>query len=77
MASSAHETLHVRLRTPDLTEELVRFLRRMGYPAREVDYGLVAVESDGDGRAHLGDYLRIWQRVNTRAAAELVPAPAR
>jgi hypothetical protein len=77
MAASAQQILHVRLRTPDLTEELVRFLRRMGYPAREVDYGLVAVESDGAGRAHLCDYLRIWQRVNARGAVELVPAPAR
>ena len=52
-------------------EELVRFLRRMGYTAREVDYGVVAVESDDVDRAHLRDYLRIWQGVNGRAAVDL------
>ena len=40
--------MHIRLRTPDLTEELVRFLSRMGYRAREVDYGVVAVDGDAD-----------------------------
>ena len=71
MATLAQPLAHVRLRTPDLTEELVRFLRRMGYTAREVDYGVVAVESDDVDRAHLRDYLRIWQGVNARAAVEL------
>ena len=71
MALLAETSVRVRLRTPDLTEELVRFLRRMGYTAREVDYGVVAVESDALDRAHLRDYLRIWQRVHVRAAVEL------
>ena len=69
--------MHVRLRTPDLTEELVRFLSRMGYRALEVDYGVVAVETnaDRDGE-HLLGYLRVWQRVNARAAFELEGEPA-
>jgi hypothetical protein len=71
MAFLAPSTAHIRLRTPDLTEELVRFLRRMGYAASEVDYGVVAVDGDEVDRAHLRDYLRIWQRVNARAAVEL------
>ena len=71
MAPLAQSTTHVRLRTPDLTEELVRFLRRLGYTAREVDYGVVAVGGDDVDRAHLSDYLRIWQGVNARAAVEL------
>ena len=64
--------MHIRLRTPDLTEELVRFLSRMGYRAREVDYGVVAVDGDADrdGEQLLG-YLRVWQRVHARAAFEL------
>ena len=71
MAPLAQSTARVRLRTPDLTEELVRFLRRMGYAAHEVDYGVVAVDVDDVDRAQLRDYLRIWQRVNARAAVEL------
>lgn len=71
MPSLAQPITHVRLRTPDLTEELVRFLRRMGYMAHEVDYGVVAVGGDDVDRAQLRDYLRIWQRVNARAAVEL------
>jgi len=71
MAPLAQSTTHVRLRTPDLTEELVRFLRRLGYTAREVDYGVVAVGGDDVDRAHLSDYLRIWQGVNARADVEL------
>ena len=71
MAPLAQSIAHVRLRTPDLTEELVRFLRRMGYTAREVDYGVVAVGADEADRAHLRDHLRIWQGVNARAAVEL------
>jgi hypothetical protein len=71
MAPLAQSTAHVRLRTPDLTEELVRFLRRLGYTAREVDYGVVAVDGEDVDRGHLRDYLRIWQGVNTRAAVEL------
>lgn len=71
MAPLAPSIMHVRLHTPDLTEELVRFLRRMGYTAREVDYGVVAVGGDDADHAHLRDYLRIWQGVNVRAAVEL------
>ena len=71
MAFLADNPVRVRLRTPDLTEELVRFLRRMGYSAREVDYGVVDVESEALDRAHLRDYLQIWQRVHVRAAVEL------
>ena len=68
--------MHVRLRTPDLTEELVRFLRRMGLRAREVGYGLVEVESPaGVDQSHLEGYLRIWQRVHARATVELELAP--
>jgi hypothetical protein len=64
--------VHIRLRTPDLTEELVRFLRRMGFRAREIDYGVVAVETDAErGHSHLDAYLRIWQQVHVRAAFEL------
>ena len=64
--------MRIRLQTPDLTEELVRFLRRLGFRAHEIDYGVVAVEPDGErSDAHLGAYLRIWQRVNSRAAFEL------
>jgi hypothetical protein len=74
MAFLADTSLRVRLRTPDLTEELVRFLRRMGYTAREVDYGVVSVEGDALDRSHLSDYLRIWQRVHVRAAVELEAA---
>jgi ribosomal protein S16 len=68
--------MHVRLRTPDLTEELVRFLSRMGYRAREVDYGVVAVDADADRDGeHLLGYLRVWQRVNARAAFEVEGEP--
>ena len=64
--------MHVRLRTPDLTEELVRFLRRMGWRAAEIDYGLVLVDPDGDvDESQLDGYLRIWRRVHPRAAVEL------
>ena len=64
--------MHIRLRTPDLTEELVRYLGRMGFRAREVDYGVVEVQTGpGLTEAHLGSYLRIWERVNARGAAEL------
>jgi hypothetical protein len=70
--------VHIRLRTPDLTEELVRFLRRMGFRAREIDYGVVAVEPNDDRRdSHLDAYLRIWQQVHVRGALELDPAPVR
>ena len=64
--------MHIRLRTPDLTEELVRFLSRMGYRASEVDYGVVAVDAaaDRDGE-HLLGYLRVWQRVHPRASFEV------
>ena len=66
------ESVHIRLQTPDLTEELVRFLRRMGFRAHEIDYGVVAVEPDRErSEAHLDAYLRIWQRVHSRAAFEL------
>jgi hypothetical protein len=69
--------VHIRLRTPDLTEELVRFLRRMGFRAREIDYGVVAVEPDEKrGHARLDEYLRIWQQVHVRAAFELEPRAA-
>jgi hypothetical protein len=55
-----------------LTEELVRFLRRMGWPAQEVDYGLVEVDPREDvDRSQLDAYLRIWRRVHPRAAVEL------
>jgi hypothetical protein len=68
----------ITLRTPDLTEELVRFLRGMGYRALEVDYGVVEVEADADrgGPSQLDAYLRIWQQVHSRAAFELAPARA-
>ena len=69
--------MHVRLRTPDLTEELVRFLSRMGYRAHEVDYGVVAVDAaEGHDEEHLLGYLRIWQRVHARAAFEVEGEPA-
>ena len=58
----------------------MRFLRRMGFSADEVDYGVVAVEPlvDADvDAASLDAYLRIWQRVHARAAVELEPAPGR
>ena len=71
MSSIAEHFVLVRLRTPDLTEELVRFLRRMSFPAREVDYGVVEVEADVADQGQLRDYLRIWQGVNARAAVEL------
>jgi hypothetical protein len=67
-------TARVRLRTPALTEELVRFLRRLGYGAREVDYGLVEVASGGLGRARLREHLEIWQRVHGLAALDLEAA---
>lgn len=65
--------MRIRLRTPDLTEDLVRFLRRMGWPAREVDYGVVAVEPHGeaDEPEQLDAHLRIWRRVHPRATVEL------
>jgi hypothetical protein len=64
--------VRIRLRTPDLTEELVRFLRRMGWPAAEVDYGLVEVQPHGGGdESQLDAYLRIWRRVHPRATVEL------
>jgi hypothetical protein len=68
--------VHIRLRTPDLTEELVRFLRRMGFCAREIDYGVVAVEPDEERHSRLDEYLRIWQQVHVRAAFELEPRAA-
>jgi hypothetical protein len=69
--------VQIRLRTPDLTEELVRFLRRMGFRAREIDYGVVAVESDGErSDSHLAAYLRIWQQVHVRGALDLEPRAA-
>jgi hypothetical protein len=69
--------VQIRLRTPDLTEELVRFLRRMGFRAREIDYGVVAVEPDGERNdSHLDAYLRIWQQVHARATLELEPRAA-
>jgi hypothetical protein len=72
--------VRIRLRTPDLTEELVRFLRRMGFDAGEVDYGVVAVEPLGEAaldEASVDAYIRIWQRVHARAAVELEPAADR
>jgi hypothetical protein len=71
MTSIAERFVHVRLHTPDLTEELVRFLRHMGLAAREVDYGVVEVVIDGLDADQLRDYLRIWQGVHVRAAVEL------
>ncbi len=69
--------MHIRLRTPDLTEELVRFLRRMGLHAREIDYGVVAVESDGERTAkEVREYLRVWQQVHVRADFDLEPLAA-
>lgn len=69
--------MHIKLGTPDLTEELVRFLRRMGYRAHEVDYGVVEVEADdAGGEAQLDSYLRIWQQVHSRADFELDPVRA-
>jgi hypothetical protein len=58
----------------------VRFLRRMGFSADEVDYGVVAVEPHVDAdldAASLDGYLRIWQRVHARAAVDLEPAAGR
>ena len=71
MAPTTDPSALVRLGTPDLTEELVRFLRRMGYRAREVDYGVVAVDAADFDPVQLSDYLRIWQRVHARATVEL------
>jgi hypothetical protein len=69
--------VRIKLGTPDLTEELVRFLRRMGYRAHEVDYGVVEVEADAaGGKSQLDSYLRIWQQVHSRADFELDPARA-
>ena len=69
--------MHIRLKTPDLTEELVRFLGRLGMPAREVDYGLVEVDSTvGVDEVHHAGCLRIWERVNARATVVLELAPA-
>ena len=77
MAFEGEDGVRVRLRTPDLTEELVRFLRRLGWPAREVDYGLVEVDADGGlDEEQLAGYLRIWRRVHPRAAVELETASA-
>ena len=58
----------------------MRFLRRMGFSADEVDYGVVAVEPDADTEldaTSLVAYLRIWQRVHARATVELEPAAGR
>ena len=72
MPSHDPASMRVRVRTPALTEELVRFLRRMGVRATEVDYGIVAVEpSAAVTEASVRDYLRIWQGVHARAAVEL------
>ena len=69
--------MRIKLGTPDLTEELVRFLRRMGYRAHEVDYGVVEVDADAAGsESQLDSYLRIWQQVHSRADLELDPARA-
>jgi hypothetical protein len=75
MPPHGNASLRIRVRTPALTEELVRFLRRMGVRAAEVDYGIVAVEpSAAVDEASVRDYLRIWQGVHARAAVELEPA---
>jgi hypothetical protein len=67
--------MRIRLRTPNLTEELVRFLRRMGVRAEEVDYGVVAIASNSSvDEMSLRAYLRIWQGVHDRAAVEVEPA---
>ena len=63
--------LTVRLRMPSLTEELVRYLRRMGFGASEVDYGVVEIERGArSGVADVEACLAIWQRLHEPARFE-------
>jgi hypothetical protein len=50
----------------------------MGFRAREVDYGVVEVESAADiDESHLDGYLGIWRRVHARATVEVELASSR
>jgi len=63
--------LTVRLRMPSLTEELVRYLRRMGFRATEIDYGVVEIErGTRSGEADVEACLAIWQRLHEPARFE-------
>ena len=54
------------LDAPRLTEELVRYLRRLGFDAREVDYAVIEVES-ATREVDLDACLAIWERVHAPA----------
>jgi hypothetical protein len=60
---------------PDRVDDLLRFLREMGYVVEEVDYGVVAVERGsvkGVLALRLARDIRVWNAVN-KTDARIVP----
>jgi len=55
----------VVLDVPARTEDLVRYLRRLGFAAEEVDYGVLAIDGPRrGGELDLDACLGIWERVH-------------
>ncbi len=57
---------------PAHVESLVRFLRRMGFPADEVDYAVVEVKAEGAARLKVARYLRVWESVESAREVKIV-----
>ena len=57
---------------PAHVESLLRFLRRMGFGAQEVDYAVVEVEAEGAARLKVVPYLRIWESVESEREVKIV-----
>ena len=65
---------------PARVEDLLRFLRGMGYVAEEVDYAQIRVEPgnvQGDLALKLHLTLDVWRVVNAGAQARIVARPER
>jgi hypothetical protein len=62
--------MHISV-APNRVDDLLRFLRQMGYVPKEIDFGVVAVERgkrDGDSRLQLARHVHVWNAVNETEA---------
>lgn len=68
--------VRAQVNKPMLVEDLVRFLRSMGFVAQEVDYATIEIGLAGASREEvqgkLGIYLAVWQATNRNAEALLI-----
>jgi len=68
----------VRISNPHLVDDLVRFLKRMGFTVDECDYDAVCVELVGEGadavlEARLQLYVQVWQATRGDVSAVVEP----